>query len=69
MMIGCACTELFGQRPPTADLLVTITMGLVTLFLINYYGIKEKGLGGRIRSMGGTCQGHVTADVRAQNNQ
>ncbi|MBS5733495.1 MAG: F0F1 ATP synthase subunit A [Clostridiales bacterium] len=53
MMIGCACTELFGQRPPTADLLVTITMGLVTLFLINYYGIKEKGLGGRIRSMGG----------------
>lgn len=53
LMIGSAATELFGQRPPTSDLLVTITMGLVTLILINYYGIREKGLGGRIRSMGG----------------
>lgn len=50
-MIGCALTELFGKRPPTADLIVTLSMGLCTFFLINYYGIKLKGFGGRIKTL------------------
>lgn len=51
LMVGCAATELFGQRPPTSDLLMTGTMGLVTFALINYYGFRKKGIGGRIRGM------------------
>ena len=50
-MIGCALTELFGKRPPTADLIVTLSMGLCTFFLINYYGIRLKGFGGRIKTL------------------
>ncbi len=51
LMVGCAATELFGQRPPTSDLLMTGTMGLVTFVLINYYGFRKKGIWGRIRGM------------------
>ncbi|MBQ9940462.1 MAG: F0F1 ATP synthase subunit A [Clostridia bacterium] len=50
-MIGSALSELFGQRPPTADLIVTFSMGLSTFFLINYYGLKKKGLMGRIKTL------------------
>lgn len=50
-MVGSAMTELFGLRAPTSDLLTTFSMALITFFLINYYGIKVKGLGGRIRSL------------------
>ena len=49
-MIGSAATELLGQRAPTSDLLVTFSMALITFFLINWYGIKVKGFGGRIKS-------------------
>ena len=49
-MIGSALCELFGQRPPTADLIVTLSMGLCTFFLINYYAIRVKGVKGRIKS-------------------
>lgn len=51
LMIFSAASELFGFRPPTSDLLVTLSMGLITFVLINYYGIKKKGLGGRIKSL------------------
>ena len=51
LMVGCAATELFGQRPPTSDLLMTGTMGLITFALINYYGARKKGIWGRIRGM------------------
>lgn len=50
-MVGSALSELFGQRPPTADLIVTLSMGLSTFFLINYYGIRVKGVGGRIKAL------------------
>lgn len=51
LLIGCALAELFGVRPPTADLVMTFSLALITFFLINYYGIKQKGVGGRIRSL------------------
>lgn len=50
-MIMSAATELLGCRPPTADLLVTLAMGLITFALINYYGIKKKGIGGRLKGL------------------
>ena len=50
-MIFSALTELFGLRAPTSDLTSTFAMGLITFVLINYYGIKKKGVGGRIKSM------------------
>ncbi len=51
LMIGSALIELIGLRPPTADLKLTLSMALITFIMINYYGIKEKGLIGRIKSM------------------
>lgn len=48
-MLCSAASELLGMRPPTSDLLVTLAMGLITFFLINLYGVKKKGLGGRIK--------------------
>lgn len=50
-LIGCAACELFGLRAPTSDLLVTLSLGLATFFLINYYGIKKKHLRGRLKQM------------------
>ena len=50
LMIACAAVELFGYRAPTADITMTFAMALVTFFLINYYGIKRKGIGGRLKS-------------------
>ena len=50
-MVGCAFVELFGYRAPTSDLTMTFAMALVTFILINYYGIRKKGVGGRIKSL------------------
>lgn len=50
-MIFAALTELLGLRAPTSDLTSTFAMGLITFFLINYYGIKKKGIGGRLKGM------------------
>lgn len=46
----CAMIELTGFRPPTADLIATLSLAIVTFVLINYYGVKHKGVGGRIAS-------------------
>ena len=51
LMFGCACAELFGLRAPTSDITVTLAMGLITFILINWYGIKNKKLSGRIKSL------------------
>lgn len=48
-MVGCAAVELFGFRAPTADITMTFALALTTLFCINYYGFKKKGLGGRLK--------------------
>ena len=52
-MLGAAAAELFGLRAPTADITMTLSMGLVTFFLMNWYGVKQKGVGGRILGIGG----------------
>jgi F-type H+-transporting ATPase subunit a len=50
-MVSCAAVELFGVRAPTADITLTFTLAVITFILINYYGIKRKGVLGRIKSM------------------
>ena len=51
LMVACAWLELFGLRAPTSDITMTFAMALVTFVLINWYGIKKKGVGGRIKSL------------------
>lgn len=52
LLIVSAVLELFAFRPPTADLIMTFSLAMCTFFLINYYGIKEKGVKGRLKSYG-----------------
>lgn len=52
LLVGCAVVELFGERAPTSDITMTFALALVTFVLINYYGIKQKGVMGRIKSLG-----------------
>ena len=49
-LVSCAGIELFSFRPPTADLVMTLSLALCTFALINYYGIKKKGVSGRVKS-------------------
>ncbi len=51
LLVASAFTELFGVRAPTADITMTFALSLVTFVLINYYGIKKKGVQGRIRAL------------------
>ncbi|HWR24477.1 MAG TPA: FoF1 ATP synthase subunit a [Feifaniaceae bacterium] len=51
LFIGSAFIELFGLRPPTADLVMTLSFALITFVMINYYGFKKKGFSGRIKSI------------------
>lgn len=50
-MIFSAGSELFGLRAPTSDIVTTLAMGIITFVLINFFGIKKKGVGGRVKSM------------------
>lgn len=50
-MVGAAAVELFGVRAPTSDIIMTLSLSLITFILINYYGIRQKGVAGRIKSM------------------
>lgn len=36
---------LFGIRPPTADFGVTFLLGMFTFFIVNYQGLKNRGVG------------------------
>ncbi len=47
-LVGCAVLELFGVRSPSSDILTTFSLALVTFFLITFYGLRQKGLRGRI---------------------
>jgi F-type H+-transporting ATPase subunit a len=49
-LISSAFLELFGIRSPSADILMTLSMAIITFVLINYFGIKKRGLAGRITS-------------------
>lgn len=44
--------ELVGLRPPTTYIAITLALSIMTFFLINYYGIRKKGIWGRIRDYG-----------------
>jgi F-type H+-transporting ATPase subunit a len=50
LFLGSAIVELFGFRPPTTDLSMTLSYALVTFVLINVYGIYKKGVAGRLKS-------------------
>jgi len=51
IFLFCAmCLELLGIRSPAADLAVTLAMGLITFFWINYMAFKVKGFKGRIKA-------------------
>lgn len=51
LLVGCAILELFGIRTPASDVTFTLGLSLITFILINAYGIKKKGVGGRIKSL------------------
>lgn len=51
LLIGSAVIELFGIRPPTTDLSMTLSYALITFILINVYGIRKKGVKGRLASL------------------
>lgn len=50
LFIGSAVIELFGLRPPTTDLTMTLSYAFITFIMINYWGIRKKGLAGRVKS-------------------
>jgi len=53
LYLGFANTiELFGLRPPTTYIVITFALSFITFFLINLYGIRKKGLLGRIKDYG-----------------
>lgn len=51
IMLGSAVLEMFGVRAPTSDLKMTGAMAIVTFIMVNYYGIRRKGLLGRVKSL------------------
>jgi len=51
LMVMSAFLELFRLRPPTADITMTFSLAFMTFVLINAYGIKKKGAGGRIKAL------------------
>ncbi len=50
-LVGCAVIELFGVAAPTADITLTFALSLLTFILFNIYGIKKKGVRGRLKSL------------------
>ena len=51
LLVMSAFLELFRVRPPTADITMTFSLAFMTFILINFYGIKKKGVFGRIKSL------------------
>lgn len=52
MLMFGGLTELFGFRPPTSDILLTLTLAVFSFIIINFYGFRKKGFFGRFRSLG-----------------
>ena len=50
-LVSCAVLELFGFSTPAADITMTFALAFITFILINYFGIKKRGLRGRIKMM------------------
>jgi len=51
LLVMSAFLELFRVRPPTADITMTFSLALITFIFINVYGIRKKGIIGRIKSL------------------
>jgi len=51
LLVMSAFLELFRLRPPTSDITMTFSLAFMTFLLINIYGIKRKGVFGRIKSL------------------
>ena len=51
ILISSALVELLGLRAPTTDITMTLSLGLITFFLVNYYGFKRKGILGRLKAL------------------
>ena len=51
LLVMSSFLELFRVRPPTADITMTFSLALITFIFINVYGIKKKGIIGRIKSL------------------
>lgn len=50
LYLGFANTiELVGLRPPTTYIVTTFALSIITFSLINFYGIRKKGLWGRVK--------------------
>ncbi len=41
---------LFGMKPPTKDMNVTVALSVMSILLIEYAGIKKRGVGGWLKS-------------------
>jgi F-type H+-transporting ATPase subunit a len=50
-LITCAVLELFGFHTPAADITMTFALAFMTFILINVFGIRKKGLKGRLKAM------------------
>ena len=50
-MVASSCFELFRLRAPTADITMTFALALLTFVMINAYGVKKKGAGGRLKAL------------------
>ena len=44
-ILFCNLSGLFGLRAPTADFGVTFLLGMFTFFIVNYQGLKNRGVG------------------------
>jgi len=51
LLIASAVIELFRVRAPASDITMTFALAFMTFILINVYGVKRKGVGGRLKSL------------------
>ena len=51
LLLASAFIELFRFRAPASDITMTFALALMTFFIINAYGIRKKGVSGRIKSL------------------
>jgi len=51
MLISSAFVELLGLRAPTTDVTMTFALGLITFFLVNWYGFRRRGVLGRLKAL------------------
>jgi len=49
LLVASAFVELFGLRAPTSDFTMTLGLAAISLFLVNLYGFKRRGLRGRLK--------------------